>query len=126
MLTARRGRCYVRPLAGVTRPKELESAWPNWVPNTNAYSCGAKFYDFGRPAPICPKCGANQKDAKRPDFASESAQTKRKRRDDVPKAVPAVEDDLVLGSGRATSPTTRSKSPEGVVEEEDDFDDDDE
>lgn len=31
------------------------------------YSCGAKFYDFGRPAPICPKCGANQKDVKRPD-----------------------------------------------------------
>ena len=35
------------------------------------YSCGAKFYDFGRPAPICPQCGANQKDVKRPDTAAE-------------------------------------------------------
>ena len=60
------------------------------------YSCGAKFYDFGRPAPICPKCGANQKDVKRPDAAAESAQAKRKRRDDVPKPIVEADDDLVV------------------------------
>ena len=26
------------------------------------FRCQAKFYDLGRPEPICPKCGANQKD----------------------------------------------------------------
>ncbi|MCE9500797.1 MAG: FYDLN acid domain-containing protein [Leptospira sp.] len=24
------------------------------------YNCGTKFYDFAKPEPICPKCGANQ------------------------------------------------------------------
>lgn len=89
------------------------------------FSCGAKFYDFARPAPICPKCGANQKDAKRPDFATESAQTKRKRRDEVPKAVPAVEDDQELAPDEQI-PDDGVESPEGVVEVEDDLDDDDE
>ena len=28
------------------------------------YNCGTKFYNLGRPEAICPKCGANQKDAR--------------------------------------------------------------
>jgi hypothetical protein len=27
------------------------------------YSCHTKFYDLGKPAPTCPKCGADQRDA---------------------------------------------------------------
>lgn len=27
------------------------------------FSCNAKFYDFAKPEALCPKCGANQKDA---------------------------------------------------------------
>lgn len=27
------------------------------------YSCHTKFYDLGKPAPICPKCGADQREA---------------------------------------------------------------
>jgi len=27
------------------------------------FSCGVKFYDFLKPEAICPKCGANQKNA---------------------------------------------------------------
>ncbi len=23
------------------------------------WSCGTKFYDFGKPEPVCPKCGAD-------------------------------------------------------------------
>lgn len=29
----------------------------------NCYSCHTKFYDLGKPEPICPKCGADQRDA---------------------------------------------------------------
>jgi hypothetical protein len=29
------------------------------------YSCGAKFYDLGKPEPLCPKCGADQRTAPR-------------------------------------------------------------
>jgi hypothetical protein len=28
------------------------------------YNCGAKFYNLNKPESICPKCGANQKDAR--------------------------------------------------------------
>jgi len=27
------------------------------------YSCHTKFYDLGKPVPLCPKCGADQRDA---------------------------------------------------------------
>src|ERR1035441_9060984 len=27
------------------------------------FQCSAKFYDFGKPEAVCPKCGANQKAA---------------------------------------------------------------
>ena len=27
------------------------------------YSCHTKFYDLGKPQPICPKCGADQREA---------------------------------------------------------------
>lgn len=26
------------------------------------YKCGSKFYDLGRPEPLCPSCGINQND----------------------------------------------------------------
>ncbi len=44
------------------------------------YGCGTKFYDFGKPDPVCPKCGANQNE--RP-----------KNRGAEPRAKPAVFDD---------------------------------
>lgn len=27
------------------------------------FACNTKFYDFGKPEAVCPKCGASQKDA---------------------------------------------------------------
>ncbi|MEO8036135.1 MAG: FYDLN acid domain-containing protein [Acidobacteriota bacterium] len=27
------------------------------------YSCHTKFYDLGKPIPLCPKCGSDQRDA---------------------------------------------------------------
>jgi len=27
------------------------------------YSCHTKFYDLSKPVPLCPKCGADQRDA---------------------------------------------------------------
>ena len=45
----------------------------------DCYSCGAKFYDFGRPQAICPKCGANQADGKAAAPSADSAAKKRRR-----------------------------------------------
>jgi hypothetical protein len=31
------------------------------------YSCGTKFYNLNKPEAVCPKCGANQKEARTED-----------------------------------------------------------
>lgn len=31
------------------------------------FQCGLKFYDLNRPEPICPKCGADQRENPNPD-----------------------------------------------------------
>ena len=37
------------------------------------FSCGTKFYDLGKSDPVCPKCGANQKDSAHSDLPAVSA-----------------------------------------------------
>lgn len=32
------------------------------------FECGTKFYDLNRPEPMCPECGADQRDAPRTDI----------------------------------------------------------
>lgn len=41
------------------------------------FNCRAKFYDLGKPEAICPKCGANQKDAKNADEAAAAPRPRR-------------------------------------------------
>ncbi len=49
----------------------------------NCFSCSTKFYDFGKPEALCPKCGANQKDApSKPKIVKKE------------KAVHLIEDDI--------------------------------
>jgi uncharacterized protein (TIGR02300 family) len=44
----------------------------------NCFRCGAKFYDLNRPDPVCPKCGADQRE--RPfDSSSESSGPAQRR-----------------------------------------------
>lgn len=62
----------------------------------DCYSCGAKFYDLGKPEPICPKCGANQKDSK-PTHAPEVSAARKRRKEEATKREPeVVEDDVVI------------------------------
>ena len=53
----------------------------------DCYSCGTKFYDLGKAEPICPKCGANQKDASQSESAAAGQSSRRKRKAEVPKVV---------------------------------------
>lgn len=56
---------------------ELGNKW-------ECFSCGVKFYDLGRNEAICPKCGANQKDAKAAERAeAELAAAKKRRREEA-------------------------------------------
>lgn len=42
----------------------------------SCFKCEAKFYDLGRPAPVCPKCGADQRD----ELPEQKAARKRAKR----------------------------------------------
>ena len=38
-------------------------AKPEWGKRYACFSCGCKFYDLNRPEPLCPRCGADQREA---------------------------------------------------------------
>jgi hypothetical protein len=90
------------------------------------FSCGARFYDLGKPEAICPKCGANQKDAKRSDAHSESAAAKRKRREEAPRIVDQPEDDIPQSGGEDDFADDELEAPEGVEVEDEEPEEDDE
>jgi len=88
------------------------------------YSCHTKFYDLGKPEPLCPKCGADQRDsdetpvvtshrgrrvvveepAEEPEFASEG---------DTPAATGDDEDEVV--------PDTPDREEDADDEEDEDY-----
>jgi hypothetical protein len=69
----------------------------------SCYNCDAKFYDLGKDEPLCPKCGADQRDrpADEPRHSSDHARPRVVRPmaqllDDDEPVAPHVEDDLGL------------------------------
>ncbi|KAB2960107.1 MAG: TIGR02300 family protein [Thermoanaerobaculia bacterium] len=81
------------------------------------FSCGVRFYDLGKPAPICPKCGANQKDARKQEAAAEST-VRRKRREEVVR----IPDEEEVSGGAAPADDDfgddEMERPEGVEDDE--------
>jgi len=60
----------------------------------SCWKCGSKFYDLKKPAPICPKCGA---DARESPVVKQPAAEKRSRapaREPVAEVVDVEEGDL--------------------------------
>jgi uncharacterized protein (TIGR02300 family) len=49
------------------------------------FKCAAKFYDLKKPDPVCPKCGADQREA------SAKPEGRRSRLSAVPKIIEPVE-----------------------------------
>jgi uncharacterized protein (TIGR02300 family) len=82
------------------------------------FSCGTKFYDLGKSESVCPKCGANQKDAARAETPAVSQASRRKRKAEVVVAKPIepVEEEEVVDE----LPPDEIETPEidGEVEEE--------
>jgi uncharacterized protein (TIGR02300 family) len=90
------------------------------------YNCGTKFYDLGKSESICPKCGANQKDAVQSDSPAVSQAARRKRKAEVAKVVDVEEDEavedvaVVAGDDEMVEPELDDAD---IVEEEEDLDD---
>ncbi len=49
------------------------------------FKCSAKFYDLKKPDPLCPKCGADQREA------TTKPEGRRSRLSAVPKIIEAIE-----------------------------------
>jgi len=58
---------------------ELQGAMParDLGSKHDCFKCGTKFYDLKKPAPVCPKCGADQRE--RPTQRGPSPAAERKR-----------------------------------------------
>jgi len=60
------------------------------------FKCGTKFYDLNRPEPLCPECGADQREAPVRDIKAMltgKPAKRRRREDDEEDEVPTVSDD---------------------------------
>jgi hypothetical protein len=51
---------------------------PNLGKKFECFSCRAKFYDLGKPEAVCPKCGANQRDARNAEDSTSAAPRPRR------------------------------------------------
>lgn len=51
------------------------------------FKCSTKFYDLKKPDPICPKCGADQREA----AASRPTEGRRSRLSALPKIIEPIE-----------------------------------
>jgi uncharacterized protein (TIGR02300 family) len=59
------------------------------------FKCNTKFYDLKKPDPVCPKCGADQREA----TATKSSEGRRSRLAAAPKIIEPVEPAEVPASG---------------------------
>jgi uncharacterized protein (TIGR02300 family) len=62
----------------------------------DCYNCGTKFYDLGKPEPVCPKCGANQKDAVSAESQAAGQSTRRRRKAEAPKVIDLEEEEAPI------------------------------
>lgn len=82
------------------------------------YSCHTKFYDLGKPEPLCPKCGADQRDAEETPLYVTG---RSKRIVEEPADEPEIEE-----PERATSSNDDDEDEIIPIEPEEDTDDDEE
>lgn len=75
------------------------------------YNCGTKFYNLGRPEAICPKCGANQKNAKSEDAPVAAPRPPRRTA-------------IIMEPPPEENPNEFGEEPAAVEEEESDDDED--
>ncbi|TVQ90555.1 MAG: TIGR02300 family protein [Deltaproteobacteria bacterium] len=61
------------------------------------FKCGIKFYDLNRPEPLCPECGADQREAPvfdiKATLTGKGSRRKRREEKDDEEDVPVVSDD---------------------------------
>jgi uncharacterized protein (TIGR02300 family) len=81
------------------------------------FKCAAKFYDMKKPEPICPKCGADQREspALRP---SDKSERKRAAKAAVVEE-PALEEEAAEAEDAAEDEDDAAEEPAAADDEED-------
>jgi uncharacterized protein (TIGR02300 family) len=78
------------------------------------YSCHTKFYDLGKAVPICPKCGADQRDAEEAPVVTSSRGRGASRAPAPPVVEEPIEDEF---GAEAETPATESEEDEELIVE---------
>jgi hypothetical protein len=82
------------------------------------FNCGTKFYNLGKPEAICPKCRANQKDA-RPDEPPAPA-PRPPRRSILMEPIPDENSEFEEGGGGSAEEEEREGDEDELGEEDGD------
>ena len=83
------------------------------------FSCGTKFYDLGKSEVVCPKCGANQKDAVTADSAAASQSSRRRRKADLSKSLEVEDDEPIdIADDEMVGPELDDESSDDEEEED--------
>ena len=78
------------------------------------YSCHTKFYDLGKPEPICPKCGADQRDA---EEAPATTSHRGRAAAPPPRVVEEPVEDEFAPEGEVAPASTEAKEEEDIIPE---------
>jgi len=74
------------------------------------YSCHTKFYDLGKPVPLCPKCGADQREAEEAPVVTSS-----RGRGRVAPPPPVVEEPIDEEFGGESEPAAATEEEDEEV-----------
>jgi hypothetical protein len=89
------------------------------------FSCGAKFYDLGKPEPLCPRCGADQRAAPRQTRARTAPAVEAEVVEERPvkrsRLLDEDEDEIVLDTDAEAADADDLDLGLGVVDEGEDF-----
>jgi len=93
----------------------------------DCYNCGTKFYDLGKSDPLCPKCGADQRDSNQSDSPAVSQASRRRRKAEVAKPIDIDEEEPIdIADDEMVEPDLEGEDLGAAdEEEEEDIDDED-
>jgi uncharacterized protein (TIGR02300 family) len=86
------------------------------------FQCSGKFYDLNKPEPVCPKCGADQRNRPKAEPKSKAAPLAGQRRPVTRPMVPLLEDEdedeVIVDDELDLGLEGVEESPDDLVEEE--------
>jgi uncharacterized protein (TIGR02300 family) len=88
------------------------------------FNCATKFYDLGKPEAICPKCGADQKNASQAESPAVAQASRRRRKAEVVKPIEVEEEEPIgeIAEDEIAAPELEGAEIEEAAEDIDDED----